>query len=232
LISNYYRGEEIEPSLELEFDPGDQHIADLVPVAQMVRRLPERKARCECVLQSTVRLETALRGMGQAVGGGRYWRRPNMINETEHVSSLTQAEHTELAKQLCYLAIGLNALAQRYNRRYGLEGVYEPLPVMFVKEHAHGDAVYEICALRHGLSHHCFAQRLNPDYFDHESEFDPSLSLEYKTDDQHIADLVPVAQRICEFLEEKPQWDCVLDTAHRLETAIRAVRKDVAKGRY
>jgi hypothetical protein len=232
LISNYYRGKEIEPSLELEFDPGDQHIADFVPVVQMVRRLLERKARCECVLQSAVRLETALRGMGQAVEGGRYGRRPTMINETEPVSSLTQAEHTELAKRLSYLAIGLNARAQRYNRRYGLEGVYRPLPVMLVKEHAHYDAVAELAALRSGLAHHCLGRRLNSDYHNHLQTDLPLLRLESKIDDQHIADLMPVAEEIRRLLEAKPPCACVLETAQRLETAIGAVRQDIAKDCY
>jgi hypothetical protein len=35
-----------------------------------------------------------------------------MINETEPLSPLTQIDHVELAKQLCYLAIGLNCLTK------------------------------------------------------------------------------------------------------------------------
>jgi len=145
--------------------------------------------------------------------------------------ALTQSDHTELARLLCYVAIGLNTLAERHNRRYGLEGVYRSLPVMLVKERAHHDATYELCALRHGLSHLCLVQRLNPDYFDHE-EVPMSLSLEFKTDDQHIADLVPVGQMICRLLEKKTPCACTLDTALRLEAALREVRENVAAGRY
>jgi hypothetical protein len=97
---------------------------------------------------------------------------------------------------------------------------------------ARDDAFTEVDALRLGLLQHCLEQRLHPYYFDHEDPDLPLLSLEQKSDEQHIGDLVPIAESVCRLLEVKPPCVCVFQTAHRLEKAIRAVWHDVEAGCY
>jgi hypothetical protein len=151
-----------------------------------------------------------------------------MISEPE---TLSQDDHIELSRMLCYLTIGLNGVTNRYTRKYLLHGSdSQPPPRESCK--AHGDAVTGVCALRAGLEHHCLGQRLIPSYYDHVKDIAPSLEPDFNPGDQHVADLVPVAQMVRRRLEGKAQCECVLKVAVGLETALRGVWRAVEGGRY
>jgi len=81
-----------------------------------------------------------------------------MSNET-----LAQGDHNELSELLCFLSIGLNGLTQRHARKYLLHGS-DSAPPPRESHNAHGAAVFEVCALRIGLDHHCLGQRLISNY--------------------------------------------------------------------
>ena len=96
--------------------------------------------------------------------------------------------------------------------------------------HTHHNALTQIIALRAGLEHHCVATGLDSDYYDHLQVDGPRLVLEYRSDDEHVAQLVPVAQAICQLIDATRPCSCVLATAHRLLNAMQVVSQKIKQG--
>jgi hypothetical protein len=122
-----------------------------------------------------------------------------------------------------YLSIGLNGLTQRSAREYLREPDSTP-PAQLPGGKFHHDAISEVCTLRFALDHLCLGHLLISGYYDdHRGAVAASAELDFNLDDQHIADLVPVAQIVRRALEAKARCECVLKSAVRLETALRGL---------